>query len=639
MAIKYCDFLGGNDETGDGSSSNPYKTITVAVTGLSGSNEVRCAKSPDPTLLSGNLSFVFNSNAINTSEDLTEEISQGDFIGKGSDELWYEIDSITSSTITLKYKYAGSTEETSGYVLNITDTGSAGGATTVIQSIPITAKGTGFSALITVSGGWDLTTETQTGWTNFVQTGANRYGYGLYHISSDTDADKPSYIKLSKLRFCRYNYGIYFRNPTYIIFEDITLLGNNYGYLTERYFIKYSFIERLNAIGNLNDGFQSLRDSTANVFLDCNFLSNAKNGFFINGVNFYYNLLQNCNAFCNTEVGLRFLGGTISSSCFKNCKSNYNTQYGLYIEKYTNNALSFINVECQYNGIDGININTILSGFFKNVQCNNNTGSGMYLRQSTFEMENISCTDNGTYGIQLYANNSSYGISLKNIILNNNGIRDFWGSNNFRRPTSLTTPVNVYGSSEFTRTGLNNLLFENFQANSVLFDWATVDGGSGDYSLQGLTNFLITASGIVTKHTGIESRDGEGSCIKFIPRWSEPYILEPRAHLYRQVPLFTDFQFLFTSDNVNKKVSIFIKKTDEFNGEIRIGCLGNFNYYTEQICEDVSDTYAQYSIIIPAENVICNSFYRFFISVIADSASLNTGIVYADDFIIEDIES
>lgn len=41
MSIKYCDYINGNDSTGDGSAGNPYKTITQASTGLAGGDEVR----------------------------------------------------------------------------------------------------------------------------------------------------------------------------------------------------------------------------------------------------------------------------------------------------------------------------------------------------------------------------------------------------------------------------------------------------------------------------------------------------------------------------------------------------------------------------------------------------------------------
>ena len=49
MTIKYCSWATGNDDTGNGSAGSPYKTITKASTSLTGGDEVRVAKSPEPT--------------------------------------------------------------------------------------------------------------------------------------------------------------------------------------------------------------------------------------------------------------------------------------------------------------------------------------------------------------------------------------------------------------------------------------------------------------------------------------------------------------------------------------------------------------------------------------------------------------
>ena len=84
MAIVYCDFASGNDTTGDGSASNPYKTITKASTGLSGDDEVRCAKSPAPTALDGTLTFTDGSTSVATSADLTAVLAAKDFVSLNS---------------------------------------------------------------------------------------------------------------------------------------------------------------------------------------------------------------------------------------------------------------------------------------------------------------------------------------------------------------------------------------------------------------------------------------------------------------------------------------------------------------------------------------------------------------------------
>lgn len=56
MTIKYCSWTTGDDTTGTGTAANPYKTITKASTSRTAGDEVRVAKSPDPTALTGTVS-------------------------------------------------------------------------------------------------------------------------------------------------------------------------------------------------------------------------------------------------------------------------------------------------------------------------------------------------------------------------------------------------------------------------------------------------------------------------------------------------------------------------------------------------------------------------------------------------------
>jgi len=205
MTIKYCSWATGDDTNGNGSAGNPYKTITKASTGLTGGDEVRVAKSPEPTNLTGTLSFTNDSTAVTgNGTAFTTELAPGDFI-KGGDGYWWEVVSIASATsATLYQKYSGTTESgISSQKLGVTDTGAAALSSTKVQEV--SSSGTS-SANLKISGGWDLTTETQTGQTFFRQihtTFANRYGYGLYIYGK-------TFTELSNLNFLRYNYGIYY---------------------------------------------------------------------------------------------------------------------------------------------------------------------------------------------------------------------------------------------------------------------------------------------------------------------------------------------------------------------------------------------------------------------------------------------
>jgi len=139
MEIKYCDYINGNDSTGDGSAGNPYKTITKASTYLYGGDEVRVAKSPDPTTLTGTLSFTLNdTEVLGSSTSFTSDLAIGDFI-KGGDGQWYEVITITDDThATLYKKYSGSTVSgVSFQKLGITSTGAASSFTTQVQVVPL----------------------------------------------------------------------------------------------------------------------------------------------------------------------------------------------------------------------------------------------------------------------------------------------------------------------------------------------------------------------------------------------------------------------------------------------------------------------------------------------------------------------
>lgn len=201
MTIYYCDYINGDDSTGDGSAGNPYKTITQASTGLIGGDEVRVAKSPADTALTGTLGFTNGSTAVTGASTLfTSELAIGDFV-KGGDGQYYEVVTITDNTNAILFKvYPGSTETgVSSYKLGITSTGAAAAAGTNIQTV--SASGSSITSRLKISGGWDLTGPTQDGQTFFRQmhgTFANRYGRGLYASGKD-------YIEIDHLHFLRYD--------------------------------------------------------------------------------------------------------------------------------------------------------------------------------------------------------------------------------------------------------------------------------------------------------------------------------------------------------------------------------------------------------------------------------------------------
>ena len=208
----------------DGSYTLPFQSITDASNGLTGGDEVRVAKSPEPTALTGTLTFTENSTTVTGSSTLfTTELANGDFI-EGPDGYWYEVTARASNTSCTLYRaYPSSTASgVTSRKLGVTDTGAAAAAGTQVQVI--NASGSSGN-LLQISGGWDLSTQTQTGQTWFRQmhgTFATRNGYGLYFSSKN-------YTSCDKLNFLRYNSGIFYNSSNNNTITTVTCNSNGYG--------------------------------------------------------------------------------------------------------------------------------------------------------------------------------------------------------------------------------------------------------------------------------------------------------------------------------------------------------------------------------------------------------------------------
>lgn len=160
----YVDFVSGNDSTGDGSAGNPYKTPdgASAANVLTGGDEIRVAK-VDQTQLSGTCTFTNGSATVNTSADQSGVVANGNMLGKNSgNETWWAIASADGSSITLDYAYWGTSETTDCYF-----------------AVPVTSNysdwntsdpGASTSSRLKITGGYDLSTETRTGYTFVVST-------------------------------------------------------------------------------------------------------------------------------------------------------------------------------------------------------------------------------------------------------------------------------------------------------------------------------------------------------------------------------------------------------------------------------------------------------------------------------------
>ena len=306
MAIVYCSWATGDDTNGTGTAAAPYKTITKASQSRSAGDEVRVAKSPDPTALTGTTAWTLNGTTVTGTDTLfTTELAIGDFIS-APDGGWYEVITIgsnTSATLYKKYPSASASGHSS-QKLGVTDTGAAASSTTAIQTV--SSSGNSTSALI-ISGGWDLATETQTGQTWFRQTHGtfnNRYGYGLYMTGK-------SYTNLDKLNFLRYYYGIYYYSSSN---NTIT-----------------------SAICNSN-GFCGIHYSSSsnNTITSATCNSNGSYGIY------YYSSSSNntiTSATCNSNNKYGIYYNSSSNNTITGATCNSNSQYGIYYTSSSNNTI------------------------------------------------------------------------------------------------------------------------------------------------------------------------------------------------------------------------------------------------------------------------------------------------------------
>ena len=402
MAIVYCSWATGNDTTGDGTAANPYKTITKASAGLTGGDEVRVAKSPDPTALTGTTAWTLNGTTITGSGTLfTSELSAGDFIS-APDGNWYEviaIDSDTSATLYKKYP----SETTSGHAsqkLGVTDTGPAASSTAQVQVVSSSGSS---SAFLSITGGWDLSTETQTGQTWFGQmhtTFANRYGYGLYFYNKD-------YTSLDKLNFLRYNYGIYYYNGS----DNNTILNaicnSNGSYGIYYYSSDNNTIVNVTCNSNGSRGIYYYNGSDNNTIVNAICNSNDSDG--IEYSTSSNNTIVNATCNSNDSDGIKY--STSSNNTITNAICNFNGSRGIYYYNGSNNTI--VNAICNSNGYYGIQYNDSNNNIIYLLSTSDNTTAAICTDDSTNVCHNVTCneatkvenTTNSFINSRLYINN------------------------------------------------------------------------------------------------------------------------------------------------------------------------------------------------------------------------------------------
>ena len=371
MAIVYCSWAKGDDTNGTGTAANPYKTITKASTSRAAGDEVSVEKSPDPTALTGTTAWTLNGTTVTGTGTLfTTELAKGDFIS-APDGNWYEVITITSNTsATLYQKYpSASASGHSSQKLGVTDTGAAAETTTQVQVVNSSGNS---SAFLYISGGWDLSTQTQTGQTWFRQmhgTFTTRNGYGLYIGSNKT------YTNLDKLNFLRYNYGIYYYNSSNNTITSATCNSNDY-YGIYYYTSSNNTITSATCNSNNSHGIYYTSSSNNNTITSATCNSNGSNGIYYNGSN---NTITSATCNSNGSCGIYYY--TSSNNTITSATCNSNGSHGIYYYTGSNNTIT--SATCNSNGSNGIYHNGSSSNTTTSATCNSNGSCGISYNSSS----------------------------------------------------------------------------------------------------------------------------------------------------------------------------------------------------------------------------------------------------------------
>jgi len=337
MTIVYWDFLNGNDTTGDGSAGNPYKTLSKATTGLTGGDEARCAKSPDPANLGCNLTFTDGSTSVATAADLTAVLGAKDFVSLNTaGETWWEISSITSTTITLVVAYRGTGGTGTGYKRGIT--GSIAGVTVADGSSAtavhtISASGSSASSRLKLSFGWNLSgTPAQDGQTFFFQSAATKGGRAIYGSSRN-------YIEIdgARLGLLRYRDGIYGSSSSNWTITSCTCNGNSYYGIHGYSSCSNWTITSCTCNGNSYYGIHGYSSCSNWTLTSCTCNGNSYYGIYGNSSCSNWTITS-CTCNGNSNAGI--YGYSSSNWTITSCTCNGNN-YGIYLSGGCSNIVAY----------------------------------------------------------------------------------------------------------------------------------------------------------------------------------------------------------------------------------------------------------------------------------------------------------
>ena len=175
MAFIHTNFLTGNDSTGNGSTSTPYKTVYKAVQVAASNDFIKVAGGQWSSNLSGTFTFTQNSNVITTSVSQVGTVLVDDILSFadgqfGFDKFHIKVTAVAAGTITTVMYWSMATTTVSD-VRRIETYHYSSSTTTALETWSTSdVQPTGRTG-ITISGGWSNDFTTQGGWTVVRRTG------------------------------------------------------------------------------------------------------------------------------------------------------------------------------------------------------------------------------------------------------------------------------------------------------------------------------------------------------------------------------------------------------------------------------------------------------------------------------------
>jgi len=175
MAFIHTNYLTGNDTTGNGSTSTPYKTVYKAMQVAASNDFIKVAGGQWSANLSGTFTFTQNSNVINTSVSQVGTVLVDDILSFedgqfGFDKFHIKVLAVTTTTITTCMFWPMATTTVSD-VRRIETYHYSSSGTTLFETWSTTDVQPNGRTGITISGGWSNDYTVQLGWTVIRRTG------------------------------------------------------------------------------------------------------------------------------------------------------------------------------------------------------------------------------------------------------------------------------------------------------------------------------------------------------------------------------------------------------------------------------------------------------------------------------------